>query len=126
MRSTSVAAVVLGACLLSVPCGAQEVRCDALTPLKGSRTGYQKRANRCEGIYVSNVGSRSLAAMSFTLGAIHFDLKSAAPLEVTAPGQAEPVNVRATAIPLKTYYRMDSVLPAHSVFSWPVTDVLAA
>lgn len=121
----SCAAALLCACLLSTPLGAQEVRCDALTPVKGSSTGYQKRGNRCEGVYVSNVGSLSLAAMSFTLGALHFDLKSQAPLEVSAPGQPDAVNVRAVAMPLKTYYRMDTVLPPRAVFSWPVTDVLA-
>ena len=101
------------------------MQCENLPPLTGSPTGYRLRGDRCEGVYVSLVGSRSLSAMSFTLGPIRYDLKSAAPLEVSAPGQSEAINVRATAIPLKTYYRMNAVLPPHAVLSWPVTDVLA-
>jgi hypothetical protein len=93
--------------------------------LRGSKSGYQSRGNRCEGLYVSNVGSRSLAVMSFTLGRLQYDLASPAPIEVTAPGQTQPVNVRAVAIPLKTYYRMDATLAPHATLLWPMKDVLA-
>jgi hypothetical protein len=105
--------------------GAQNPRCDGLVQLRGSKSGYQSRGNRCEGLYVSNVGSRSLAVMSFTLGRLQYDLASPAPIEVTAPGQTQPVNVRAVAIPLKTYYRMDATLAPHATLLWPLKDVLA-
>ena len=100
------------------------MRCDKLTPLQGSKTGYQKRGNRCEGVYVINIGAPSLVPKSFTLGPIRYDLNATPVLEISAPGQTEPVNIRATAIPLKTYYRLDAVLPARSVLSWPLADVL--
>ncbi|MEK6374764.1 MAG: hypothetical protein AABO58_18960 [Acidobacteriota bacterium] len=124
-RSLSASVAALCACLLSHSARAEELRCDSLARLRGSKSGYQSRGNRCEGLYVSNVGSRSLAAMSFTLGRIRFDLKSPTPARVSAPGQTQSVNIRAVAIPLKTYYRMDATLPADATLLWPLTDVLA-
>lgn len=121
IRFLSAVAAVL--CVFSS--SAQEPQCDSLARLKGSKSGYQSRGNRCEGLYVSNVGSRSLAALSFTLGKLKYDLASSAPLEVTAPGQTQQVNIRAVAIPLKTYYRMDATLAPRATLSWPLTDVLA-
>src|SRR5258706_10093833 len=104
---------------------AQDTNCKGLPPLQDSQSGYQKRGDRCEGLYVSNVGSHSLTAMSFSLGKIRFDLTPLVKLQVSAPGQKEPVNIRAVAIPPKTYYRMDYAgLPAGSTMVWPVRDVL--
>jgi len=98
--------------------------CNGVPPLKDSQSGYQKRGDRCEGLYVANVGSHSLAAMSFSLGKIRYELSSAVRLQVSAPGQTESVNIRAVAIPPKTYYRMDAALPAGTSMVWPVRDVL--
>jgi hypothetical protein len=103
---------------------AQDAACKGLPPLRESQSGYQKRGDRCEGLYVANVGSHSLAAMSFSLGRIHYELKPSVRLEVSAPGQTQPVSIRAVAIPPKTYYRMDAVLPAGESMVWPVRDVL--
>ena len=47
---------------------AQDANCKRLPALQDSPSGYQKRGDRCEGLYVANVGSHSLAAMSFSLG----------------------------------------------------------
>jgi hypothetical protein len=63
--------------------------------------------------------------MSFTLGRLRFDPASAAPAQVSAPGQAAPVNIRAVAIPQKTYYRMDATLQPNAPFLWPLNEVLA-
>jgi hypothetical protein len=125
VRILSASAAALCGCFVVYSAGAQNPRCDGLAQLRGSKSGYQSRGNRCEGLYVSNVGSRSLAAMSFTLGRLRYDLASPAPIEVTAPGQTQPVNVRAVAIPLKTYYRMDATLAPHATLLWPLKDVLA-
>lgn len=103
---------------------AQELKCNGLPPLQNSQSGYQKRGDRCEGLYVANVGAHSLAATSFSLGRLRFDLSSTVRLWVSAPGQTLPVNVRAVAIPPKTYYRMDAVLPVGAFMVWPVRDVL--
>ncbi|HUP61925.1 MAG TPA: hypothetical protein VNA69_16075 [Thermoanaerobaculia bacterium] len=124
-RFVSASAAVLYACVMMHSSSAEELRCDSLAPLRGSKSGYQSRGNRCEGLYVSKVGSRSLAAMSFTLGRVRYDLATAKAIEVTAPGQTQPVNVRALAIPLKTYYRMDATLAPGATLRWLLKDVLA-
>jgi hypothetical protein len=103
---------------------AQDLKCKGLPPLQDSQSGYQKRGDRCEGLYVANVGAHSLAAMSFSLGKIRFELNPSVQLQVSAPGQTQPVNVRAMALPPKTYYRMDAALPAGATLVWPVRDVL--
>src|ERR1043166_1414631 len=103
---------------------AQDLTCKDLPALKDSQSGYQRRGDRCEGLYVANVGAHSLAAMSFSLGKIRFELDPAVRLQVSAPGQTQSINVRAVAIPPKTYYRMDAALPAGATMVWPVRDVL--
>lgn len=103
---------------------AQDSNCKGLPPLQDSQSGYQKRGDRCEGLYVANVGAHSLTAMSFSLGKIRFGLNPAVKLQVSAPGQKDAVNIRAVAIPPKTYYRMDAGLPAGGTMVWPVRDVL--
>jgi hypothetical protein len=125
IRFVSASAAVLYACVMMHSVAAAELRCDGLAPLRGSKSGYQNRGNRCEGLYVSKVGSRSLAAMSFTLGRVRFELAPAGAIEVTAPGQTQPVNVRALAIPVKTYYRMDATLTPGATLQWSMKDVLA-
>ncbi|MEK6374773.1 MAG: hypothetical protein AABO58_19005 [Acidobacteriota bacterium] len=117
-------AAVLCVCICRGVVDAQEVKCEPLMALEGSKTGYQKRSNRCEGLYVSNVSGRSLAAISFTLGSVRYELRASTHLQVSAPGQQSAVNVRAVAIPPKTYYRMDALLSPGSTMSWPVSDVL--
>jgi len=122
-----VASVIVGAiciCVCSAGVDAQEVKCDPLTALEGSKSGYHKRANRCEGLYVTNVSGRSLAATSFTLGSLRYEMKASTRLQVSAPGQRSAVNVRAVALPARTYYRMDAVLAPGSAMLWPVADVL--
>jgi hypothetical protein len=124
MVSRDSAVVFFIAAVIGFSARAQDVKCKGLPPLQDSQSGYQKRGDRCEGLYVANVGSHSLAAMSFSLGKIRYELSSAIQLRVSAPGQTQPVNIRALAIPPKTYYRMDAPLPAGTSMSWPVKDVL--
>lgn len=117
-------AAVLSFTVDSAGISAQELECRGLKPLLGSTSAYRMRGARCEGLYDSNVGAHSLAAASFTLGRLRFDLKPGVRLQVSAPGQTRAVNLRAVAIPPKTYYRMDARLPAGSAMVWPVADVL--
>ena len=124
MTSTRAALAVLCLHIGSLTAHAQDLQCGGLPPLQGSQVGYQKRGDRCEGLYVANVGAHSLAATSFSLGKIRYELSSSVRLQVSAPGQTQPVNVRAVAIPPKTYYRMDATLPAGASMVWPVRDVL--
>jgi len=124
MSRHSAVFLFVAAALCATIVAAQDTNCKGLPPLKDSQSGYQKRSDRCEGLYVANVGSHSLTAMSFSLGKIRFDLNPLVKLQVSAPGQKEPVNIRAVAIPPKTYYRMDAGLPAGATMVWPVRDVL--
>src|SRR6266498_4812982 len=122
-RDSAVILFAAAALCFSVDSHAQDAKCKGLPPLD-SQSGYQKRGDRCEGLYVANVGAHSLAAMSFSLGKIRYELNPAVRLEVSAPGQTQPVNVRAVALPPKTYYRMDAALSAGARMVWPVRDVL--
>lgn len=100
--------------------------CDrALTPFPGSQLGYKSLTNRCEGFYISKVASGSLEVVSLTHGRLNYEWRTDVILEVTAPSAADqPVNIRAVAIPLKTYYRMDSELLPGQQFTWPLRDIL--
>ena len=100
--------------------------CDrTLTPFPGSQLGYKPLTNRCEGFYVSRVSSGSLEVVSLTRGRLDYEWRADVVLEVTAPAAADrPINIRAVAIPLKTYYRMDSELPPGEKLIWPLRDIL--
>ncbi len=103
---------------------AQELKCDAVRPLPSSSSAYKNRGNRCEGLYVADVGSRSIDIISFTVGSVRYDLNSRSALKVSALGSSPSVNVRAVAITPKTYYRMDTFLQRGTTLVWPVKDVL--
>jgi hypothetical protein len=100
--------------------------CDGtLTPFPGSQLGYKPLTNRCEGFYVSKVSSGSLEVVSLTRGRLDYEWRADVVLEVTAPAAADrPINIRAVAIPLKTYYRMDSQLSPGEDLTWPLRDIL--
>src|SRR5262249_39733743 len=86
------------------------------------------RSTRCEGLYVSPVSATSLELISLLRGKLHYNLQPNAQLILSAPDVADiapgAVHVRAIARALKTYYRMDAVLPATRQMSWPVDNVL--
>lgn len=107
--------------LYAVPCD------QGLTPIAG-HVGYTVRDNRCEGFYVSPVSAPSLELISLLRGALRYDLAASEQLHITAPNLGTmatgPLQVRAVARPLRTYYRMDAVLPANGRLVWPVRDVL--
>jgi hypothetical protein len=100
--------------------------CDpVLAPFPGSDLGYTSLGDRCEGFYVSNVSSESLEVVSVLHGNLHFDWKPDVVLEVSAPNYTQgAVNIRAVAIPLKTYYRMDGTVSPKESMRWPIGDVI--
>jgi hypothetical protein len=103
---------------------AQELKCDALRPPLSSRSAYRNRGNRCEGLYVADVGSRSIDFISYTVGSVRYDLNFKSPLKVSVLGKSPSVNVRAVAVTPKTYYRMDTFVKHGVALVWPVMDVL--
>jgi hypothetical protein len=123
-RHSAVGCFLAAAVCLTATRAVLAQNCKGLPPLQGTQSGYQQRGDRCEGLYVANVGAHSLTAKSFSFGKIRFDLEPAVVLQVSVPGQKEAVNIRAVAIPPKTYYRMDAPLAAGKTMRWPVRDVL--
>jgi hypothetical protein len=114
-----------------VSAGAYGQVCDErLRPESQSGFGYTIREPdvRCEGLYESSVRAPGLEVVSFLYERPRFDPAEHDSVQVIAPEVpelvTEPVRVRAVALPLKTYYRMDAVLPDEGSLIWPVRDVL--
>lgn len=104
---------------------AQQEHCDPGLERISSPLGYHLHEERCEGLYVQEVGSADLVVLSFTEVFEDFDAADARELRVEweAPGEV-PVRLRAQGVG-KRYYRMDTSRPAGTTsFLWP-TDVLS-
>jgi hypothetical protein len=101
-------------------------QCDKeLRSAESEKTGYRIRSrNRCEGFYESDVSSGSLNIVSVTQGKFKFKLDSNEMITVSPIVNNKTVNIRAVAIPLRTYYRMDAQLDPKTNLKWPVADVL--
>lgn len=95
-----------------------------LTAVKGE-LGYKKRSNnRYEGFYEKSTGG-SLDVASLLYGKLHFHWHPTVVLEVRLHDHMKnPVNVRARAIPLKTYYQMDAGISPRETLKWPINDVI--
>lgn len=134
MRSTgrgwgpALASLALGLALSTVAASAQDQLCDtAIRPIGGA-LGYGARGARCEGLYESPVSAVNLELVSLLRGKLRFDPRRHKSLKVISPddaGAAQPIRVRAVALPIKTYYRMDGVLAADRTMVWPLHEVLA-
>ena len=87
---------------------------------------YQKIKNRCEGFYRSQVVSASrIDVIGVTKGKFSYDLDSAEVIKISSPlVMSKNVTVRAQAIPIKTYYRMDAIITDGGTISWHIEDVL--
>jgi hypothetical protein len=104
--------------------------CDpSLRPIAGA-SGYGDHGDdqRCEGMYESPVSATGLEVVSVTLGALAFDVEANDHLLVSLPDlkglDASAVRVRAVALPLNTYYRMDALLAPGRTMRWPVGAVI--
>lgn len=103
--------------------------CDPSLPQRtDTPLGYRDRGNRCEGIYVKQVGSTMLLVASFTESFADYTLEAGKPLQLEwdlPPGQS-PVRLRAQGLKRRLYYRMDtSQPPGNKSYSWAV-NVLAS
>src|SRR5688572_24125356 len=105
-------------------------RCDTSLRAIADATGYRARAGdpRCEGVFESPVSVTELEVVSVTVGALSFDIDVHHEVVVAPPDlkglNAKAVNVRAVALPLRTYYRMDAVLAPGEIFHWPLAAVV--
>jgi hypothetical protein len=90
--------------------------------------GYRMRGDRCEGIYIKEVGATTLLVASFMESSGGFDFKpdKALPIEWNRTPCNNAIRLRAIGLKRRLYYRMDTVRPPGSIsYSWP-SDVLAA
>lgn len=110
---------------------AQGNLCDkGLKPIDDGRGYIMRRGTpRCEGIYQSKINSNNLQIVSYLIGKLRYDLKTQDSLKIEIPTvpdlSARPVRVRGLSLPLNSYYRLDSVLPAEGFMIWPIKEVLA-
>lgn len=109
---------------------AQDEVCDSRLKSVPGSIGYGLRVQgqRCEGLYESTVSAVNLEIVSLLKGKLSFDLGKHESLQVLAPDVSGllplPVRVRAIALPLRAYYRMDAVLPPSGVLVWPLSDIV--
>lgn len=103
-----------------------QTNCDHnLETIENDETSYRARGNRCEGFYKSEVASNSIDLVGVLRGQLVYELNEAETIEIsTSQYISQPLHLRAQAIPLKTYYRMDAQLNVGETFNWPVKDVL--
>ncbi|MBL26195.1 MAG: hypothetical protein CMM50_01400 [Rhodospirillaceae bacterium] len=106
--------------------------CDRLQPVS-TALGYQVREPdvRCEGLYESTVRAIGIEVVGFLLAPVRFDAELEAEVEIASADLSNletppegPLRVRAVALPLKTYYRMDAVLGPDGTMAWPLAEVI--
>jgi len=113
----------------SLPAIGVELKCnDALVPATDS-TPYQKRDNRCEGIYSEKkVTGATLALIGFTRGLFYYDLKDSENIQLSVPvdipDEFTPIQISGLPYSVNVYYKMDSLIAGRESLSWPVRDVL--
>jgi hypothetical protein len=104
--------------------------CSRLQAVAGA-AGYQLRPGdlRCEGFYQSPVAGESLELLSLTLGRISYQVRADGAVHIAAPDvgalNAAEIEVQARALPLGTYYLMESSVPSAGLMKWPMAPVLS-
>jgi len=99
-------------------------QCDnTLKPSDNPQVAYKTRGNRCEGTYTAKVAAPSLDVVGFTKGMFSYKLDKSEVIIIENTSGSN-IFIRASALPLNTYYRMDAVLEKNAVFKWMVKDVL--
>jgi len=126
MPGRSLRAVLVSSVLAVAPLLAQPPSDPCDPGLLGRATGpdkYERRGDRCEGLYVREVAGTALAVVSFTTVFDAFDPTAITSLRLDWPAPPGGVTrLRAVALRPRLYYRMDAVRPAtiHSD-QWPAT-----
>lgn len=100
--------------------------CDTtLKPKDDPQYAYKGRDNRCEGFYISDVAIPNLEVVGVLQGKLYYDLHSTESVEISSEiVKGKKISIRAQAIPLKTYYRMDAKLLPNTTLEWPIKDVI--
>jgi hypothetical protein len=115
------AAVIVGLLAPALLASAESADCDPnLQSAAGDAFGYRARGDRCEGLYIREVGSRVLHVVSFTRSFDDFrsDTADALTLSWTTASDAS-VRLRGEGTRPSLYYRMDTLQPATaSPYQW--------
>jgi hypothetical protein len=104
-------------------------QCDPVLSERSTSTmAYRQRGDRCEGIYAQQVGALTLQVRSLVRGFGPFDPAKNPHLTLewkAPPNVSGDVHIRAFSFRPRTYFRMDTAVPApRGLYRWP-TDVLA-
>jgi len=100
--------------------------CDgSLNAVDDPLIAYQLRSKRhCEGYYQSKVSSSSLNIVGLTHGRLNYELTSETKVPLSAPLATQTIKIRGIGAKLKTYYRMDGVIPVGGTLDWVLKDVV--
>lgn len=99
-------------------------QCDnTLKPSDNPKVAYKTRGNRCEGAYIAKVGAPSLDIVGFTIGQFSYKLERSEMITIKNLFGSN-IFIRASALPLNTYYRMDAFLEKDKTLKWEIKDVL--
>jgi hypothetical protein len=97
-------------------------RCDPTLPLiPNNPLSYHDLGDRCEGIYIEQVGGTTLRVVSLTEFFGDYNLQSGKPLSINwdKPPGNNVIRLRAQSIKRKLYYRMDTYCLHDSIsFKW--------
>ena len=130
MRRISSYGIIVGAFLLTGPDSVRaENFCDSsLAGDTKSPLAYQMRGDRCEGLYAQQVSAISIEIRSFVESLAPFDPQRESVLDLrwlSPPEVAKELHLRAFCFKPRTYYRMDTAVPAaRRMYRWP-SEVLA-
>ncbi|HWM92183.1 MAG TPA: hypothetical protein VN493_15570 [Thermoanaerobaculia bacterium] len=121
---------LLGAILfMAGPAGAESLCDPGLAQDTDSPLAYHMRDDRCEGIYAQQVSAISVEVRSLVAGFGPFDPAKDPDLVLAwtaPPGSTRDVRLRAFSFKPRTYYRMDTAVPAaRNAYRWPA-DILAS
>ena len=99
-------------------------QCDtSLKPSDNAAVAYRPIGDRCEGAYIAKVGAPTLDIVGFTVGVLAYKLDKNETIKIENTTGAD-LNVRSSALPINTYYRMDALLPNGKTLDWAIKDVL--
>ncbi len=89
---------------------------------------FRKTDSRCEGIYESPVSASGMKVVSVTLGRLEFNVDRDEGLVISLPDLSgldiDAVRIRAVALPVRVYYRMDARLVVGETLHWPIGEVV--
>jgi len=116
LASTFLFCIFFLACWLPDRAPAQEDHCDPyLKQIDDNPLGYRLRGDRCEGIYIKEVGSTSLIVASLTNSFDDFDFTTDKELQIKWElADSSRVYLRAQSLKRRLHYRMDTVRPSET------------